>query len=224
MQWHRSPLADKLLENWWSHVNDETRGEISITSMLRCLTKTYYENRFLNDTEDDLKITFGIGLALEAGILQGIQKPPVGVTDEIEWHGDHFDDEWGFIEVKTTRYGVNLPKAEQAKTGRTQRTPEDFPESWLRQVKGYLYCNKLLKCNVVVLHIIQSELISWQLEFTQEELDENWAYIVERKDIYKQFQELKKPPTAFQYRAYDEECGRATPRQCPFLMLCDAGF
>ena len=70
---------------------------------------------------------------------------------------------------------------------------------------------------------MEAEVVTEGDTFTQEELDDNWNWLLERKQIIEDFTDRDKPPTPFQYRSFEKECGRGTPNACEFLALCDSG-
>ena len=191
-------LLDEMLER-----NRDERVQPSVTTLIYCLTKGYYDNTMKIQPSRKTKLYFVIGLGLESVLVKpkGIQAE--GERDGIHYHIDSLDYE-SLFELKSTRQG---PKS----------TPNEFSPAWHKQIKGYLYASDSgTKATLAVLHIIQPGIAVWELEYEQGEIDYNWAWLLERKVVWDQAIETNTPPTPFQYNE-DWEC-----RECVYKTLCEA--
>lgn len=196
---------DELLEKMLNRSRDE-RVHPTLTDLIYCLTKASYVE--LMEKKDSLKYSrqtslyFVLGLGLERALLGTDREAPVGEKDGIQYHLDEMDmDE--LLELKTTRMKPN----------------DDEPvltDSWLRQMKGYLYAEGLTEINFCTLHLIQPDIRVWRIRFTEEELEENWNWLLERKMIYEEFRDKNEIPTPYAYNE-EWEC-----KGCQFAMQCEA--
>lgn len=211
MKFTRNPAAeDAYLASMWNEMYEPDRQQPSVTGMVYCLTKTYYENQY-----EDVKaatpsretlMLFATGLALEKVMLGRGQRDEKGVYEGIGWHTDSSED--GLVEVKSTR--ISLKNA-----------PERYSNSWRRQWMAYAKVKGVTKGTFVVLHIVGDysppfpDLAIWDVEATQAEIDENWAWLQDRADIYTAHKVAGEPPAPF---TYNEPWECAT---CSWKMVCD---
>ncbi len=149
---------------------------------------------------------FAIGIFLEEVMFKTQRRSIRGVRDGIHFEVDVkvFDEE--YTEFKSTRKSPNKILKGDAPL---------LSEGWERQVKGYAYTQDQTYFKYATLHLIQAELLAWDIQFTQQELQENWDWLLDRKKVYEEFHARGEPPTAFKYNM-DWEC-----KTCPFRILCD---
>ncbi len=144
---------------------------------------------------------FAIGVALEDVMLRPIGDSKTGTFEGIQFEMDAVVD-GELVEFKSTRMGV-------------KRMTNDFPIGYYRQLLGYMKMQGVLRAKFTVMFIIPAELITWEVEVTQEELDRNWEWVVGRRDLRNRFVETGEIPQPFTFNE-DYEC-----KDCPFKMLCD---
>ena len=209
MEWKRNVnLEDQLLDQMWEGIKEDRSG-LSVTSLLYCLTKAYYDKQ-AGGTKPDRKtlLFFTTGLALETvildGVMQGHQKPTAGEFEGIAFHTDSFDPVTGVDEFKSTRKKMtDIPIG------------DDLGVEWHRQFKAYCKMHDVTTGRFIVLQVIYPELYAFDCEYTQEEIDENWNYILERKETYLEYEEKDERPPPFTTNQ-DWEC-----RNCTYKMICD---
>jgi len=209
MEWKRNVnFEDTLLDQMWEGIKEEREG-ISVTGLLYCLTKNFYQKQVDNAKPDRKTLLFfTTGLALEKvildGVMQGYQKPTEGEYEGIAFHTDSFDPITGVDEFKSTRKKMtDLP------------TGDDLGVEWHRQFKAYCKMHNVTKGRFIVLQVIYPDLYAFDCEYTQEEIDENWDYILARKELYESFAEKGERPTPFTTNQ-EWEC-----RNCTYKMICD---
>ena len=211
-------LETELLKEIDDSMVDDDRSQPSVSGMIYCLTKTYNENNLVLPDENGKKdsrhtkeqtLLFITGLGLERVILSGRQIAEKGSTEGIQWHVDHLNtDTDKFIEVKSTR-------------GSSKKS-DDISEGWRKQILAYFYVSGITEGDLAILHLMGAysppfpEFIVWHIEATQQEVDENWAWIKNRAEIYESAVNSGVAPTPFKYNM-DWEC-----RNCSWKSLCDA--
>ena len=182
-----------------------TRPGLHVSSLIHCLTKTYWDEKDgVAPLTEDATLLFSIGWGLERVLISRMHVDPMeveGITGSIDFalpDGTPAD-------LKTTRMAVTssagcsvcaLPYKGHTKalTGhayvKADPIPFVMPAGWLRQFKTYKYMQNMqwvLKpvsydFGVVVVHLIQPVLKAYRITFTHNELVENWAWLLARKD------------------------------------------
>jgi hypothetical protein len=196
-------LTHELLDELMQEINEDRSGmHPSVTDLIDCLTKTYYNAQVDRPGYTfRTKLYFLIGLGLERALLVKRKgEPTYGITDGIHWHVDSVDQ--GLLELKSTRANPN--KGEDGFSGR-----------WLKQVKSYLSALNRRTADLVVIYLIQPELIAYRLTFEQMELDMNWEVMKGRRDVWNRHQELGTSPKAFTYNE-EWEC-----KDCVYKLICE---
>jgi hypothetical protein len=187
--------------------------EPHLSELIYCLTKSAWKRRdsgggvgttststpFHNSKELTM---FAIGVALEKVLFRPLGANEAGVYEGVAYEKDLKTEDGVLGEFKTTRMSA-------------KRLIEDFPLGYYRQLLGYMKIDGTLKAKFTVLFIIQAELRAWEVEVSQEELDENWAWVQERKRVYLGYLDAGEIPPAFAYNE-DWEC-----EGCPMKLVCD---
>jgi hypothetical protein len=180
----------------------EPRSGIHSSDLIYCLTRSYHSKvDYIPPTEAE-SLTFSIGLGLERVIIQHTATRVEPIEIEGVWLSPDFLLQNIHSELKTTRWGEN----------------HDLPSTWLQQVMNYCYATDHLVYNLVVLHIIPAKLRGWRLFFTQEEIEENWGYMLQRKEVLEQALNDQVPPREFTYNE-DWECAN-----CRYRLRCDTAY
>lgn len=200
---HNDALAETLLNELMKEI-DENRKSMhpSVTDLIYCLTKSYY------NTQEDrpghsfkTKLYFLIGLGLERSLLTARKgQPTYGVFEGIHYHLDSIDE--GLLELKSTR--ANPKKMEAG----------EFSESWLRQAKSYCKAVGVTEFDLAVVFIIQPEFTVYRIKFDQREIDDHWAWMKARQEVWETAVKTNEAPASFQYNE-QWEC-----RDCAYLLLC----
>jgi len=188
-----------------------SRDDLHVTDLIRCLTATYYDKVDPLPFEDQSVMFFAIGFALEEVMLRnGAEKPQVEEVDGIVMTEDYISLSGNVgVDLKTTR--MRLDKDTGIPT-------YGWPESWIKQFMAYARKRGSLYYSVAVIELIAAKLTCGTFTFTQEELDDNWKYMLERRDIYTDAMFQAEPPESFKYNE-DWECKNKTST-CRYLMRC----
>ena len=206
-------LEDTLLAEMAAAMYEPDRHQPSVSGMIRCITRTYYENEVkVTDgpsfSRRELQL-FVTGLGLEKVILSGRQITQKGSTEGIQWHVDHIGTELDFIEVKSTR--IKMVDSDEPKISNT----------WQRQVLAYFKALGITQGHFVMLHVTGDysppfpDIRAYNIVTTQEEVDENWQWIKNRSEVYLESVRTRVPPEPFQYNE-TWEC-----EHCPWRALCN---
>ena len=210
-------LEKELLQEIDDSMYDGDRKQPSVSGMIYCLTKTYYGSEMITENEDGVKreqhnedqiMLFITGLGLEKTLLSGRQVSEGGEYEGIQWHLDHFGTDGRFMEVKSTRGSSN--------------SSDDISEGWRKQILAYFKVKNITEGDLTILHLMGNykppfpQLRCWNIQSTQQEVDENWNWIKQRAEVYGSFVAAGTPPTPFKYNM-DWEC-----KYCNWKGLCDA--
>lgn len=182
---------------------DRSGQHPSVTDLLSCLTKSYYNysSGKLEYTKQT-KIFFLIGLGLEQALLSTRKEQAIGgQTDGIFWHVDSRDH--GLVEMKSTRASVK------------KQAGGDFPESWILQTKSYCKVIGTLEVDVAIVYLIPADFRVYRISYSEEEIEDNWSWMLGRKEVWDRAVETGQAPASFMYNA-DYEC-----KACQYLLLCN---
>lgn len=220
MQFKRdTALEDELLDEMAAEFHDPDRSQPSVTGMIKCLTRTYYENEIKMDSAPALtrreKQLFYTGLALEKVTLIGRQRVLKGEYEGIQWHIDHLGTEGDFIELKSTRIKM---------------VDDDEPtvsNNWQRQVLAYFKVLGITQGHFVMIHVTGDykppfpDIRAYNVVTTQEEVDANWTWIQQRAVSYLSAVKNRQIPKPFKWNEGQSKNSHEC-RYCPWLGLCTA--
>ncbi len=185
------------------YLNDRTK-EIHVSDTINCLTKSYFEKTSPRPPTHVELLYFSVGFALEEVILRdGLSPTP----ESYEICGMFMSPDYivlsgGEMDLKSTRMWADtdgIPK-------------KGWPEHWIKQFLSYSY--RLLKegdeyvdYGVGIVYIASSppKLVAGKFRFTRDEIIENLAVRLMRKDILETAITAGSPPTPFEYNE-DWEC------------------
>lgn len=197
-------LTSELLREMFEETRENREGQHpSVTDLIGCLTKSYYDTEPGNDLEpnDKTKLYFLIGLGLERALLVSRKgMPTYGETDGIHWHVDSLDA--GLLELKSTRANPN-------------KGADGFSERWLKQIRSYLKANDLHEVDLAIIYLIQPDFTVYRITFDQWELDTHWEWMKTRRDVWNMAKATKTPPKAFKWNE-DWEC-----KECAYKVICE---
>lgn len=194
-------------------MHDPTRHQPSVSGMIKCITRTYYENEIKLDNKPSLSRReiqlFSVGLYLEQLMFLGYQNAVGDEYDGISFHVDHFDADNSILyEMKSTRIKAvhdNDPK---------------ITLSWQKQWLAYAKALGITEGYFVLLHINGDyapnfpDLRVYKVIASQEEIDNNWTWIKQRAITYLKFVKDNEIPTPFEYNE-SWEC-----KECPWIGIC----
>lgn len=196
-------LEDQLLSEMMDWMSDD-RKHPTLTDLIYCMTKSFMYSKDKNmQRSRKTKLFFLYGLGLEKALLIMRGGKSLDITPShmgIQYHSDSLIEK-DMIEAKSTRMGIKVE-------------PDEFPMGWKRQAMGYCLAEGIKELDFAVMHIIQAEIQCWHVEFTQEELDTNWEWIMMRKPIWDRAEETGIPPRPFTTNE-DWEC-----KDCELLAYC----
>lgn len=177
---------------------DQQRPGIHQSQLIYCLTKSYWGLTDPEPTTDNEALLWGIGYGLERVLLRPFEKQPEPLElDGIVVSLDSIHQFGGPADLKSTR---------MSSTGRKGEDGFMWPESWKRAFMAYRYVlNQLCECGhlhtkdiygctnyrrvqpeydfgAVVIHLIKPDITAWRITYTHNELVENWAYLLTRRD------------------------------------------
>lgn len=207
MKYSRNEDVEKvLLREMMAEIADE-RSHPSVTDLIYCLTKSFYNasKPVKPDETRKVQLFFTTGLGLEKALLVGRQgEKKSGVTEGIHWHVDSLN-------------GVNTPLMELKTTRTSMKTPfEEINPRWWKQAMAYCKATGQTKMEFVVLYVIPPELMAYDVEFEQSEIDENWNWLQSRKAVWDQALADGTWPEEYKYNE-PWEC-----KECVYAMVCEA--
>jgi len=184
------------------------RPGIHLSDLLLCLRKAWYRKKGLAPGSDEDVVYWITGkgyhaiLEEEAKEVELEKDGIIGTIDALKL-GEPGRREILPIEVKSTRKS-------------SARGLEDSPW-WLEQLKGYCHLLGVRKGRLTVLHLMGDyrerapKILTWDLEFTQDELEENWRWLLRRKEVLERALEEDRPPEG---PREDWECGSCSIKLC----------
>ena len=186
------------------------REGIHLSTLVYCLTRSYLDahSEDIMPTDEELML-FALGLGLQNELTPQSATTPVYQTAEgIIYSPDMtFEVESFRVELKTTRSGV-------------KRYDEgELPETWIEYIMGGCKILGIKEYYLTRFHVSERpvpKLKSEVLKFDDNELDDNWYKLLDRKYIYERAFEKNTPPTPFKY-SKQWEC-----KGCRYYTICTA--
>lgn len=200
-------LENTLLDELMAEMEDGERQHPSVTDLIYCMTAKFY-NMQLGDKKPEvtrkMKLFFTIGIGVEKVLLVKRKMTPIaGEHEGIYYHVDSLD---GFntklMEVKTTRKPVKGFEATAS-------------DGWLKQVMAYCKATGETSVEFAIVHLIQAELQCYRVEFTQQEIDDNWEWLQGRKKVWNEALATGGYPQEYLYNE-PWEC-----KECVFAAICE---
>ena len=179
-------LEEKVLRS----ILEERRRGFHVTDLIGCLRKAWFSMKGVaEEVNERVKLLTVSGKALHGllesfAVLREIEREKDGVIGRIDAVGDRI------VELKTTR-----------------STKAEIKERWVKQLMAYCYMAGEREADLLVFYINRGELRAWRLSFTEEELRENWEYIVKRKERLKEALEKNLFPFDLREKWECEACG-----------------
>ncbi len=216
---------------------DQQRPETHQSELSYCLTKAYWNVVDPEPPTEKEVLLFSIGFGMERVLLSKEGTPAELEVDGIRCSLDTVDL-FGPSDLKTTRLRATGRTycliCNDPYRGHSQRThghsyqrsePEQFvwPEGWKRQFAAYrrvlnIYAERNgepvgFTFGAIVMHLVEPEMTAWRIVYTREELEENWARLLTRRDWLESMIAAQNPEP-FQTNE-DWEC-----KNCRYLLRC----
>ncbi len=206
-----NPELDKLI---LQHLSDkyklkEKREGIHLSSLVYCLTRGWYDLRArIEPTEREI-LLWALGYGLQEVLTPSNASTPILEYEGIIYRPDMlFELNGMLVELKTTRTSIKTATLA-------------LPDTWLSYIKGGCKIRDTKKYELAGLYMMGNYappfplLYSETLEFDNEEIEEQWAHLLVRRDIYRGSISSNIPPKPFTY-CYEWEC-----RDCRYRLLCE---
>lgn len=208
MNRHDNPkLRRKIIQHLASQYSImEVREPNHLSSFITCRTRCYLEQRQITEPTEKEVMLFALGYGLQDVITPKDAETPLYTKDGITFRPDMSFMQMGaeeLGEIKTTR-----------KNSKYHYIDDYIPVTWLDYMMGGCYIRDTNTYDLAVLYIIQTELYCDTFEFTDRELKDNWAKILEHKAVIDEALAKDETPTPFQH-CYDWEC-----KFCRFDLVC----
>ena len=188
----------------------EKREGIHLSTLVYCLTKSYFDLRSPIDPTDTELLLFATGYGLQEVMFPANEQ--VFEKDGIIYRPDGtlpilVNGTTKLIEIKSTRSG-------------TKRYQEgSLPETWVTYMMGGCYIMGTTIYDLGVIYLSErphAKIISETIEFEQDELETNWSWLLTRRDMYKESLDNDTPITPFT-TAKDWMCNN-----CRYINVCNA--
>lgn len=172
----RHILLERVRQEY--HIAQEREG-LHLSSLIYCLTKHWWDKTDpLPATDEEVEL-WSIGYGLERVFIEGLH------IEEMELDGIRANADFALLDelgdLKSTR---------MSPAGRKGEGGFRIPSGWERQFKGYRYMKnvltgeRLLDFAIAVIHLIQPKFVGLRAHFTEQELEDNWSWIVDRSNLW----------------------------------------
>lgn len=189
----------------------EVREPNHLSTYVYCRTRGFFDqHQAISPTEQEV-LLFSLGYG-----LQDVLTPTDAEAPVIEKEGVIYRPDMMFMarstptELKTTR-----------KSAKKHFIDEEISESWLDYMKGGCKILDTTEYELIVLYMMGNysppfpQIYADTFIFEQEEIDENWNKLMERKAVMDKAIETNVPPEPFQ-NCYDWEC-----QYCRYKLMCE---
>lgn len=211
MQKIDNPELSRLILDHLANLYNIKRKRLGIhlSTLVYCLTRSFFDQIAPIEPTDEEVMLFSLGFGLQDVLTPKDAETPLYMMKGITFSPDFVLQLDGdkYCELKTTRMSSGK---------------EDFPETWLEYIMGGCYMRDINEYELSVLHMLGNykppfpEIKSYKLIFTDEELQSNWDYLLERKQIYEEALRINNPPVPFSY-CKEWEC-----KNCRYKLQCEA--
>ena len=221
-------LGDKTLALLWASMNENenrTNQWPSVTVLISCLTKAYYDRQRKAITQPPRRqlMLYATGLAIEKVLLGDKQMPTSGSLNGIWYHTDSVTD-----------YGTTLDEVKSTRLSMSKDYTQLFP-GWHRQLLSYMKVSDVNTSTVLVLHLMGNyqppfpDLRVYSIECEQAEIESNWQWMLDRKAILDNAIATNIAPMQYKYRLEDwihdgaewDELKWSECSDCPYAAICD---
>lgn len=191
----------------------EKREGIHLSSLNYCLTKAYLDLHSPILPTDTELLLFATGYGLETVLTHSIAERLVLEEDGILYRPDNVlpatnaEGKKMLVEMKSTRSGVKRYRE------------GDLPDTWVTYMKAGCHIMKQTVYNLCVIYVAErptAQIVSETITFTDEEIAENWAWILTRRDAYVEALETDTIPTPYEWNE-SWQCNN-----CRYSLICDS--
>ena len=214
MQVAENPKVTKLITNHlidMYHLVDRREG-IHISSLIGCLTRSFFDTSEgkIDPTPEELQL-FALGYA-----LQDVITPKKALTPLIQLEGITYRPDFTIKMTKTDFYEIKTTRMSQNKGDNF-----DFPEAWLEYMKGGCFMSNRNDYDLAVWFLMGNykppfpTIKGYHFTFDDDELNDNWDYITQRKFIYESCLADGTPPAPYKWNK-EYEC-----KNCRYKLVCD---
>ena len=188
----------------------EKRLGIHLSTLIYCLTRQQFDQQQPVEPTDEEVMLFALGFGLQDVLTPSDATMPVIKKDGVTYSPDFVLalGSGGLTELKTTR--MSAKKADQ----------HDFPETWVEYMKGGCFIKDCETYNLSVLYMMGSYsppfpiIRSFTFQFDEDELLDNWQYLMDRKEVYVDALASGELITPYS-RCKDWEC-----KYCRYSLIC----
>ena len=189
----------------------EKREGIHLSTLNYCLTKGYLDLKSPIDPTDTELLNFATGYGLQEVMFPATDSN-IFTKDEVIYRPDgilpiRIRDVEQLVEIKSTRAGVK------------RYQDGDLPETWVTYMAGGCMIRNTTSYNLSVIYLAErpsAKIISETVYFDAGEIEENWQWILGRRDLYKKALETETIPQPFT-TAPSWMC-----ENCRYRTVCDA--
>jgi len=206
-----NPELSRIILN---HLSDkyeisQPREGIHLSTLVYCLTRSFFDSKGAVEPTDEEVMLFALGYG-----LQDVLTPPSTDTPTFE--------EGGIIyrpDMLLKLPGFNLV---EIKTTRMSSKKDELPDTWLEYIKGGCHIKKETSYDLAILYLMGNyappfpQLRTYKLEFESKELDDNWNYLMTRRDVFQSHVADNTPPEPYMWRK-EWEC-----KNCRHKLNCAA--
>lgn len=152
-----------------------------LAELIYCLTKSYDDRTDSITPTDEELLLFAVGFGLERVILSGHERPESAFCEGIGYSVDFNTFAGTPAELKTTRMSTNTVDG------------KGLPDGWIKQTAGYCYCRGVNSYHLTVLFLMGNYkppmplIRSYRLDFTDDEIQNNWNWLQGRKAVIESF-------------------------------------
>lgn len=168
------------------------REGIHVTDLTGCLDRAYWSRVMPRESGEAFAVTVSIGRwiheALGVSVFREMPVEKDGIIGRIDFILDKP------VEVKTTMSERIMPE-------------------WIEQIMAYAYMYGVKEYYLVVVRMRSKRIECYTLEFTDEELRENWEILLSRKERLLEALEKREPP---KYGPPGWRC-----KECPYRDVCE---
>jgi hypothetical protein len=180
-----------------------------VAELIYCLTKSYFDRTDPIPPQDNEVLLFAIGFGLEKVMLPKDYESKSKQIDGIYYTPD-LVLEGETTEIKTTRMKYTEGSIK-------------VPETWLQQTKSYCHCENTNSMNLAILHITGNYrppfplVAGYTVHFTNDELENNWKYILFRKGVLADAIGKSIMPAPYSFCQIEWEC-----EHCRYKLRCQS--